>query len=66
MEIHIHMHQERESHAVDVYQVFPGTYRESSKLSTRTSRDNQTFYIRSDGATSVFADDLDNPMMVCR
>ena len=27
---HIHMHQERGSQAVDVYQVFPGTYREST------------------------------------
>ena len=27
---HIHMHQERGSQAVDVYKVFPGTYREST------------------------------------
>lgn len=27
---HIHLYQERGSHAVDVYQVFPGTYRESA------------------------------------
>lgn len=41
-------------------------YRNSSNLTTRTSRYEKTFYIRSDGATSVFADGLDNPIMICK
>ena len=41
-------------------------YRDSSKSTYRTSSESKTFYIRSDGATSVFADGLDNPIMICK